>query len=180
MTVNYIGYFFRSNSFRTQAMLMASRNTQWFNINQTALKKTIVFISCQAYHWTIKKLGMCFSLISNSLITLHQRGLKMKGKMKKTDILLYKYFQSWINVYKRGSIRKVSFMKYELTLDWIIKLAPNLKLSDLDRVSYQQIINDYAECHERQTTMDFHHHLKGCLLECFRWRAINKRPYLGR
>ncbi len=26
-------------------------------------------------------------------------------------------------------------MKYELTLDWIIKLAPNLKLSDLDRVS---------------------------------------------
>nr|WP_318030455.1 hypothetical protein [Mycoplasmopsis bovis] len=100
--------------------------------------------------------------------------------MKKTDILLYKYFQSWINVYKRGSIRKVSFMKYELTLDWIIKLAPNLKLSDLDRVSYQQIINDYAECHERQTTMDFHHHLKGCLLRCFRWRAINKRPYLGR
>ncbi len=33
--------------------------------------------------------------------------VKMKGKMKKTDILLYKYFQSWINVYKRGSIRKV-------------------------------------------------------------------------
>nr|WP_318030526.1 hypothetical protein [Mycoplasmopsis bovis] len=87
--------------------------------------------------------------------------------MKKTDILLYKLIISkdWIKcLIKEVSIRKVSFMKYELTLDWIIKLAPNLKLSDLDRVSYQQIINDYAECHERQTTMDFHHHLKGCLL----------------
>nr|WP_307925997.1 hypothetical protein [Mycoplasmopsis bovis] len=103
----------------------------------------------------------------------------MKGKIEKWLIFCYdKYnFKVELNVYKRGSIRKVSFMKYELTLNWIIKLAPNLKLSDLDRVSYQQIINDYAECHERQTTMDFHHHLKGCLLECFRWRAINKRPY---
>ncbi|WP_427902568.1 site-specific integrase [Mycoplasmopsis bovis] len=96
--------------------------------------------------------------------------------MKKTDILLYKYFQSWINVYKRGSIRKVSFMKYKLTLDWIIKLAPNLKLCDLDRVSYQQIINDYAECHERQTTMDFHHHLKGCLLDAFDEGLLTKDP----
>ncbi|QQH25970.1 hypothetical protein HYE13_01065 [Mycoplasmopsis bovis] len=90
--VNYIGYFFRSNSFRTQAMLMAQGISR-FNINQTALKKTIVFISSQ-HIWAIKKLGMCFSLIYEyPLITLHQRGLKMKGKMKKTDILLYKYFQ---------------------------------------------------------------------------------------
>ncbi|CAL59269.1 Tyrosine recombinase XerC [Mycoplasmopsis agalactiae] len=96
--------------------------------------------------------------------------------MKKTDILLYKYFQNWINVYKRGSIRKVSFKKYELTLDWIIKLAPDLKICDLDRVSYQQIINEYAECHERQTTMDFHHHLKGCLLDAFDEGLLTKDP----
>ncbi len=143
-----------------------------------ALKKTYCFyIQSPKHIWTIKKLGMCFFTYLEFINNPSSAWVKMKGKMKKTDILLYKYFQSWINVYKRGSIRKVSFMKYELTLDWIIKLAPNLKLSDLDRVSYQQIINDYAECHERQTTMDFHHHLKGCLLECFRWRAINKRPY---
>ncbi len=147
-----------------------------FNINSNSVKKDYCFIIFTPTYMSNKKLGMCFHL-SRFLNNPSSAWVKMKGKMKKTDILLYKYFQSWINVYKRGSIRKVSFMKYELTLDWIIKLAPNLKLSDLDRVSYQQIINDYAECHERQTTMDFHHHLKGCLLECFRWRAINKRPY---
>ncbi|EXU60779.1 site-specific integrase [Mycoplasma mycoides] len=96
--------------------------------------------------------------------------------MKKDDILLYKYFQNWINVYKRGSIRNVSFKKYELTLDWIIKIAPTTRLCDLDRVTYQEIINEYAQQHERQTTMDFHHHLKSCLLDAFDEGLLTKDP----
>ncbi|UKS54463.1 site-specific integrase [Mycoplasma feriruminatoris] len=96
--------------------------------------------------------------------------------MKKDDILLYKYFQNWINVYKRGSIRNVSFKKYELTLDWIIKIAPTTRLCDLDRVTYQEIINEYAKQHERQTTMDFHHHLKSCLLDAFDEGLLTKDP----
>ncbi|PYF42175.1 site-specific integrase [Metamycoplasma alkalescens] len=87
--------------------------------------------------------------------------------MKKNEILLYKYFQNWIYVYKKGSIRNVSFKKYELSLDWIIKLAPDVRLIDLDRTTYQRILNDYARYHERQTTTDFHHHLKSCLLDAF-------------
>lgn len=87
--------------------------------------------------------------------------------MKKSEILLYKYFQNWIDVYKKGSIRKVSFKKYQLTLDWIIKIARDVRLCDLDRTSYQSILNEYATTHERQTTMDFHHHLKSCLLDAF-------------
>ncbi|WP_029608417.1 site-specific integrase [Mycoplasma simbae] len=87
--------------------------------------------------------------------------------MKKSDILFYKYFQNWINVYKKGSIRNVSFKKYELTLDWIIKIAPSIKVSEIDRITYQGILNEYAIYHERQTTMDFHHHLKSCLLDAY-------------
>src|SRR5574344_196790 len=30
---------------------------------------------------------------------------------------------------------------------------------------YQKILNDYAESHERQTVMDFHHQLKGSILD---------------
>ncbi|WP_029905536.1 site-specific integrase [Mycoplasmopsis opalescens] len=85
--------------------------------------------------------------------------------MKKSDILFSKYFEDWINIYKKGSIRDVSFKKYILTLSWVVRLAPELKLCDLDRMSYQKILNDYALEHERQTTMDFHHHLKGCILD---------------
>lgn len=75
------------------------------------------------------------------------------------------YFEKWISIYKKGAIRNVTMKKYELSLSWVKKLAPNLNLLDLDRVSYQKLLNDYAECHEKQTTMDFHHHLKACILD---------------
>ena len=39
------------------------------------------------------------------------------------------------------------------TLLWLKRLVPNLRLSQLNRISYQQLLNDYAEFHERQTTM---------------------------
>ena len=34
----------------------------------------------------------------------------------------------------------------------------------MNRITYQQLLNDYAISHERQTTMDFHHQLKGAIL----------------
>ncbi|MGX9358149.1 site-specific integrase [Mycoplasma sp. 125] len=95
---------------------------------------------------------------------------------KKSEILFYKYFQNWIFVYKKGSIRNVSFKKYELSLDWIIKLVPELRLCDIDRMEYQKILNDYATYHEKQTTMDFHHHLKSALLDAFDEGLIDNDP----
>jgi len=48
---------------------------------------------------------------------------------------------------------------------WLVKLIPDLVISDLDRISYQKLLNDYASEHERQTTMDFHHQLKCAILD---------------
>lgn len=75
------------------------------------------------------------------------------------------YFEKWVSIYKKGAIRNVTMKKYNLSLSWIKKLVPDLYLSDLDRIQYQKILNMYAEYHERQTTMDFHHHLKACILD---------------
>mgnify|MGYP000790364682 FL=1 len=80
------------------------------------------------------------------------------------ESLFCDYYSEWISVYKEGAIREVTMGKYRLTQSWLAKLIPDLKIKDLDRTSYQQLINGYAEHHERQTTMDFHHQLKGCLL----------------
>lgn len=90
--------------------------------------------------------------------------------------LFYKYFKKWIDVYKEGAIRKVTMKKYQLSLSWIKKLAPKLKLHDINRTSYQKIINDYAKYHERQTTMDFHHHLKSAILDAVDDGLIEKDP----
>ena len=91
-------------------------------------------------------------------------------------VLLSTYFENWINVYKEGAIRKVTMDKYKLSLSWVIKLAPRLRLCDIDRIVYQQLLNDYAKEHERQTTMDFHHHLKAAILDAVDDGLIDKDP----
>ena len=79
--------------------------------------------------------------------------------------LFHEYYALWINVYKEGAVRKVTMDKYRMTLAWLRKLAPELRLQDVSRITYQQLLNEYALYHERQTTMDFHHQLKGAIID---------------
>lgn len=99
----------------------------------------------------------------------------MLEDVKSTD-LFCEYYAKWIEVYKEGAIRKVTMDKYRMTLSWLVKLAPKLIISDLNRIAYQQILNDYAVHHERQTTMDFHHQLKGAVLDAVDEGLIERDP----
>lgn len=93
-----------------------------------------------------------------------------------SELLFHEYYRQWVTIYKEGAIREVTMRKYRLTLTWLEKLIPNLKLCDLNRISYQQLINDYAQLHERQTTMDFHHQLKGSILDAVDEGLISRDP----
>lgn len=99
----------------------------------------------------------------------------MLNNINKTD-LFYDYYAQWITVYKEGAIRKVTMDKYLLTQAWIKQLAPDLKVCELSRITYQKLLNDYAKSHERQTTMDFHHQLKGAILDAVDEGLIERDP----
>ena len=86
------------------------------------------------------------------------------------------YYREWITIYKEGAVRQVTLNKYLLALDWVEKLAPDMKLGSLDRIAYQSLLNQYARCHERQTTMDFHHLLKGAILDAVDEGLIPRDP----
>ena len=90
--------------------------------------------------------------------------------------LFYIYYEKWIRIYKEGAIRNVTMRKYKITLLWLKKLVPELRLSQLNRISYQQLLNDYAEFHERQTTMDFHHQIKAAILDAVDEGFIDRDP----
>lgn len=92
------------------------------------------------------------------------------------NTLFYQYYEEWIKVYKEGAIRKVTMDKYLLTLTWLKRLVPNLSVNELNRITYQQLLNDYAETHERQSTMDFHHQLKAAILDAVDERLIDRDP----
>ena len=101
-----------------------------------------------------RKIGKLFDTLDN-LITLHQRECKyikleanVLSRIKETD-LFCDYYDQWIKVYKEGAVRKVTMDKYRMTYSWLKRLAPSLRLCDVTRVTYQQILNNYAVCHER-------------------------------
>jgi integrase len=97
----------------------------------------------------------------------------MKNKKK---MMLGQYYEDWIKVYKEGSIRPVTLEKYHQTLSWVQRIAPKMQLRQLDRTSYQEILNAYAESHERETVMDFHHQLKGAILDALDEGLIPSDP----
>lgn len=96
-------------------------------------------------------------------------------KMEKTDLFI-DYYMNWVEIYKKGAVRDVTLSKYKMTCKWLNKIASNLTLQDLTRTTYQQIINEYAMTHEKQTTMDFHHQLKGAILDAVDDGLIERDP----
>lgn len=129
-----------------------------------------------------KQIGSFFQQLEH-LITLHQRKpylhiqrrCNMLNEAQRTDKFC-EYYAKWITVYKKGAIRQVTMDKYLMTQKWLEKLIPDLKICDLNRIAYQQLLNDYAEYHERQTTMDFHHQLKGAVLDAVDEGLIDRDP----
>lgn len=92
------------------------------------------------------------------------------------DTLFCDYYDEWVDVYKKDAIREATLTKYKMSQKWLQKLVPELKVREMTRTVYQQILNDYAKNHERQTTLDFHHQLKGAILDAVDEGLIERDP----
>ena len=68
----------------------------------------------------------------------------MLDKAKSTD-LFCDYYAQWVHVYKEGAIRKVTLDKYLMTQAWLNKLIPEVKMCDMTRIAYQQLMNQYSQ-----------------------------------
>lgn len=98
------------------------------------------------------------------------------AKRRGTTQHFHNYFEEWIELYKVGAVRDITLQKYYITLQRIEEIAPELEMRDLNRRSYQALLNEYALTHEKQTTMDFHHQLKGAILDAVDEGIIDKNP----
>lgn len=97
-------------------------------------------------------------------------------RKKRTKQLFKDYLEEWIELYKVGAVREITLQKYYVTLQRVNEIAPELEMGQLDRRSYQTLLNEYALTHEKQTTMDFHHQLKGAILDAVDEGILDKNP----
>jgi integrase len=88
----------------------------------------------------------------------------------------HEYFADRVEVYKQGAVRPITYQKYSMTLRRLTELAPTLKICERDKRAYQNLINEYAKTHERQTTMDFHRHLKSAILDAIDESLLTSDP----
>jgi len=95
---------------------------------------------------------------------------------KKKERLFVDYFEEWIETYKVGAIQTATLNKYYMAARHLRDICPKLLMSEFDRREYQRIINEYAKTHEKQTTTDFHHQIKGCILDAFHDGILAKDP----
>lgn len=95
---------------------------------------------------------------------------------ERKNALFHEYFREWIELYKVGAVREVTLSKYKMTLKRLREIAPDTTMEELDRRMYQRILNEYAINHEKQTTMDFHHQLKGAIVDAVDERLILVDP----
>lgn len=84
------------------------------------------------------------------------------------------YFENWVKKYKEGVVRDVTLLKYKGTLKRLREIAPDLKMRELTKSSYQSIINKYALEHEKATTADFHHQLRAAIVDAYDERILDR------
>jgi len=80
--------------------------------------------------------------------------------------LFHVYYEQWVSVYKEGAVRTVTLSKYQMTQSWLERLVPDLMVCDLTRITYQQLLNDYARSHQ----------LKGAILDAVDEGLIDRDP----
>lgn len=95
---------------------------------------------------------------------------------RRKTVYFINYFENWIEVYKKGAVSQITLEKYYLALKHLTKIAPDVTLNNITRLDYQSILNKFAETHERNTTMDFHHALKGSLIDAYEEGLVDRDP----
>lgn len=90
-------------------------------------------------------------------------------------MLLVDYFLKEIETYKKDQVREQTYGKYRANCRWVAENFPDMVLSKMTADDYQQILNKYAETHEKATTTDFHHQLAWALKRAYNIDGILKR-----
>jgi integrase len=91
-------------------------------------------------------------------------------------MLFANYFEQWAKTYKKGTVRPVTWQKYEIAMKHLYEIAPDIEVADIDRAAYQNLINEFAKDHQHVTCMGMHHMWHAALLDALDEGLITHDP----
>lgn len=93
-----------------------------------------------------------------------------------SDMSFADYYRQWVDTYKRGAVRPITLRKYETAETHIREILGDTPVGGVTRTTYQMLMNKYAETHEHQTVIDFHHLVKASVLDAVDEGMIERDP----
>lgn len=92
------------------------------------------------------------------------------------NTLFADYYETWIHLYKKDLVTPITYRKYTLALKQIREYLPNVKMKDMDRNKYQDLLNEYGETREQRTVKGFKDLTSRALKDAFYNGLIKKDP----
>lgn len=86
------------------------------------------------------------------------------------------YYRWWVHKYKVGIIRDVSVQAYRAAYGNLVRLLGDLKIKDLTRTVYQDMMTEMGTVYHIQTARDYHNVLKASINDAVYEGLIAKNP----
>lgn len=96
--------------------------------------------------------------------------------MATRHIKFWRYYKEWVETYKLGRVRKVTYNKYLAVGRQLKEEYEDLYLDEITRATLQRMVNKYGETHEYKTVQDWIHHLQAPLRDAVYEKWIKKDP----
>lgn len=96
--------------------------------------------------------------------------------MNQEKHLLYKEYFEWIETYKRGSVSRATYQKFESVGKYLEEEYPLLYLEDMSRTKFQQMVNKYGDRHVFASTKDFREKVSHVLRQAYYDGLVKKDP----
>ena len=106
---------------------------------------------------------------------------KLAEGFEQTDTSLAEYLKTWLNEYKKGTVRKNTYRLHESNINnHIIPYFKSLLLTDLKPIIYQKFLNHLsAQGYSRRTVEIIHSTMTDALQKAVILRKIDKNPCTG-
>ncbi|HAC0714072.1 TPA_asm: tyrosine-type recombinase/integrase [Listeria monocytogenes] len=96
--------------------------------------------------------------------------------LEEGDALFADYFEEWFTVYKKGKLSLENDVDINSTLTFVKNNFEGMKLRNITRKKYQQVLNEYGENRATATVKKKHTYMRACIKDAVQEGIIYKDP----